>query len=825
MPPEPDCLALGRGEDGVDLLVGHRNFVDDRVELRLGLGGESIDGFGDFANDRGQRRSLLDFGHHALARLLFDFRQLVKHLAAFGRIGDVARDGSAQHGAQVLRAVGQRRIGADADALHALRAILRNVERRFAAGDVLGCGVACGCGNYAHGRKRRGRLVVAEVRTELGVEGFDGGDWRARPLPLGRGVRTAAGAGGAGRLSEFRNCDFFKDGQQRLAAEAGVIGCGDFADRDLFHALEALQHDFHVRLHDGFAQLAELLHILLVDDLAELLLRDAELLQHGADREKCAEKRVALHAQLQIGAIGGFARDVEAGQREDANLFFDNLLARPDGQVLPGVLTVHIRLPHQAAALLHSVERVGVREGLGIAAKHDGYVAQVAVDANAFLGRDHEVAGRRALLLRAVLGIGADVNHFLGIAQRVHFVVALVEQIVEVAENRAEIFAGGNRAPAADGMEAHGDCALGQQRRRFVGDDAIGVVDAENDKVRAIGRGLAVFARPAGGHVLECADDVLGAEVARTEAVAAAEEARHFGKLYLGQAVGSLHCFRKRGADVAAEGIVAGQRLVGAFEDDDVLLALESVDERSLREGANHVHVNRTYTRLARFPQIIDRGLDVLGCRSKRNKHGVRVGSFVLADQPVAAAGELGELLVGLFKKLQNRLGKVVAPRDHALHVVFLVLHRAEQDGIGQIHHLGHAAARGAEENALRLGGAVDDVVGRAEILADQLRLVLVEGALEVRGQEAVHDVHARRERELGHAAQDQRLVGGLLRVFAEEHDPAGVERAIDIVVAAVHVEGVLGERARAHFEHHRRSLARRVIVLLHAVDHALARR
>ena len=154
---------------------------------------------------------------------------------------------------------------------------------------------------------------------------------------------------------------------------------------------------------------------------------------------------------------------------------------------------------------------------------------------------------------------------------------------------------------------------------------------------------------------------------------------------------------------------------------------------------------------------------------------------------------------------------------------MFLVLDGAEEDGVGEVHHLGNAAAGGSKENALRFGGAVDDVFGRAEVLADQLGLVLVEGALEVRGEEAVHDVHARRERELGDAAQDEGLVGGLLRVFAEDHDPAGVERAVDVVVAAVHVEGVLGERARAHFKHHGRALAGRVVVLLDAVDDALA--
>ena len=35
-------LALGRGEDGVDLLIGHRHLVDDVEELLLGFGGEAV---------------------------------------------------------------------------------------------------------------------------------------------------------------------------------------------------------------------------------------------------------------------------------------------------------------------------------------------------------------------------------------------------------------------------------------------------------------------------------------------------------------------------------------------------------------------------------------------------------------------------------------------------------------------------------------------------------------------------------------------------------------------------------------------------------------
>ena len=81
------------------------------------------------------------------------------------------------------------------------------------------------------------------------------------------------------------------------------------------------------------------------------------------------------------------------------------------------------------------------------------------------------------------------------------------------------------------------------------------------------------------------------------------------------------------------------------------------------------------------------------------------------------------------------------------------------------------------------------------------------------------------RQAELGDAPQDQRLVGGLLGVLAEDDDPAGVERAVDVVVPAVHVQRVLGERARGNLQHHRRALAGRVVILLDAVDDALARR
>jgi len=59
-------FALGRGEDGGHLLVGHGNFIENSEELLFGLGRESVDGVGDFAKDGGQRCAGFRFGHHAL---------------------------------------------------------------------------------------------------------------------------------------------------------------------------------------------------------------------------------------------------------------------------------------------------------------------------------------------------------------------------------------------------------------------------------------------------------------------------------------------------------------------------------------------------------------------------------------------------------------------------------------------------------------------------------------------------------------------------------------------------------------------------------------
>ena len=79
---------------------------------------------------------VFDLGQHALARELLDLRQLQEHFSALGGIGHVARNRRREDRAEVLRAVGEGRIGAHADAIHALRAVFGDVERRLAARDI-----------------------------------------------------------------------------------------------------------------------------------------------------------------------------------------------------------------------------------------------------------------------------------------------------------------------------------------------------------------------------------------------------------------------------------------------------------------------------------------------------------------------------------------------------------------------------------------------------------------------------------------------------------------------------------------------------------------
>ena len=87
----------------------------------------------------------------------------------------------------------------------------------------------------------------------------------------------------------------------------------------------------------------------------------------------------------------------------------------------------------------------------------------------------------------------------------------------------------------------------------------------------------------------------------------------------------------ERGADVAAERIVAGERFIGAFEDDDVLLALERGDDGGFREGADDVDVDGADFDALDVAEVVDGGFDVFCGGSEGDENGVSVVALVLA--------------------------------------------------------------------------------------------------------------------------------------------------------------------------------------------------
>ena len=187
--------------------------------------------FGDLADDLRQRVCRSSISRDACAaRVCFSISgSFAHHLGALAGVAHVAGDGRREHRAEILRGVGQRGVRADRDALHALRAVLGDVERRLAAGDVLGGRVAGARGHDAHGGERRCRLVVAEAGAEFGVE-------------LRRWLRSAyarlvprEAVWNGSRQCCSRRCRQWPSrgsGSSGCPRRRGLVGRGHFADLD-----------------------------------------------------------------------------------------------------------------------------------------------------------------------------------------------------------------------------------------------------------------------------------------------------------------------------------------------------------------------------------------------------------------------------------------------------------------------------------------------------------------------------------------------------------------------------------------------------------------
>ena len=183
------------------------------------------------------------------------------------------------------------------------------------------------------------------------------------------------------------------------------------------------------------------------------------------------------------------------------------------------------------------------------------------------------------------------------------------------------------------------------------------MVDAEHDEAHTVRSGLAVFAGSARSGEFVRANHMLRAKIARAQAVSTRVDVWHFIHCQRRQALSRrvpfiLNRLRQRRANIAAQRIIASQRFVRAFQNNDVFLALQRGHNRGLRERPNHIHVNRTHCHAARRAQIVDRRFNVLRSRTKGDKHRIRIVGLVFADESVAPASQFGKLLIRFFKEL-----------------------------------------------------------------------------------------------------------------------------------------------------------------------------
>ena len=245
----------------------------------------------------------------------------------------------------------------------------------------------------------------------------------------------------------------------------------------------------------------------------ELLLGDAERLEKRGNAEEAPEEGIPLHAQLQLRLAGGLAGDVEAGQDENADFVVADPLPVLRRHPLPGHRRGFVRLPDEAAALLQAFQRIGVREGLGIAAEHHVDMIELAVHLDLRRGDREVVVGGCALLFRPVLRVGHDVQLFdeetIGVVRR----ILLRNEGAEIADDRAQILARRDHAPTADRVKPHRDGPLGQKRRGVLADDGVGMVDTEHKERLAVARAGTVFAVRLADDKFVGAQRVFGAEV------------------------------------------------------------------------------------------------------------------------------------------------------------------------------------------------------------------------------------------------------------------------------------------------------------------------
>jgi hypothetical protein len=708
-----------------------------------------------------------------------------------------------------------RGIGADGPAVAAGRALLGDPFGMLEAdgGHVAEQGRAGG--HHAEADERVGDVVVAHTpRVEVARLLPEAMDVRHRRLALGQGL----------------------DHQRYLRCAARGLARDRLGDRprlDFDDLVEAALDHAHVVLDDARALRAELVLQLVADRVEQLGVAEPRLLHDGRGGEKGTLEGDTLHAQLQVGVGRLFPGDLEAVDGEDLEALVDDHSLKRRGDVLPDLLRgTPVALDDEDAAVLESGQRVGMVEHVRVGRQHHVDVVVLAVDADR-LGRRREVIRRGlALLLRAVLGVGLDVE-----AQ-------------EVEQRHGQVLTGGDGAPAPDGVEPHGD-AVGRHQVRVLRaphgqlpDVGIGLFDGLlvhlllwRDRFVAQevdGQVEQALARAVGQHVLHGPDDPLGLQVAAAKAEGPGVKGRNIGQLPIGlqlgvgRVLGILAVFRTaadRRTDLAHDRQVHGQRLVQPLEHRAALLALDDPSDQVGGKRAKHDQVDDPDPEPAFFAQVVHHGLGAGDQAALAHDEVFGVVGPVGHHPPVLASGQLAELREGAVRQLLDVVEEEGPLRRHALHVGVLVLNQAGHHRIVHVPQLRDATPRFAVDDPLGRRGRFDDVVRPPQILGDQLPLGHQHRLDQVGRQEAVLRHHAGGQRQLGDAVGDDVQVGRRLGVLGEHLKEARVVDAMVVVMTGVHVQVGLGHRASADVQNVRQALAHRGVERFVHVGDALAGR
>jgi len=276
----------------------------------------------------------------------------------------------------------------------------------------------------------------------------------------------------------------------------------------------------------------------------------------------------------------------------------------------------------------------------------------------------------------------------------------------------------------------------------------------------------------------------------------------------------------ERGAGVAHDRQVLGERLVGALEHRDALLALQHPRDEIAGERPVQGQVHHADLELAGLAQVVGDGLGLHDHAALPEDHVLGVVEVVARGPLVTPSGEGVVLVHHLVGDGRDVVEEVRPLRDHRLHVGVLVLHRTREHRRVDVPEHRDTPPRLAVDELLRRRRARDDVVGPAEELGDELALRHQQRLDQVRGQEAVLADRRRGQAQFRDLARDEVEVGRLLRVLPEHLEEAGVVDAVVVVVPAVDVEARLGDRARADVQHVGQALADRCVQrLVHEGD------